>query len=199
MPERLDRQLAFLIEIDKMKTILRQTLLMDKSRQENDAEHSWHFAMMAMVLFEYAENNGINLNRVIRIALVHDLVEVYAGDTFAYDTAGSKSKEMREKEAADKLFALPPPEQGREIRALWDEFEAMETPESLYANAIDRFQPLLHNYMTDGHTWQIGGGVSIAQVYKRMEPIRHGAPGLWPTVEKIINESIERGYLRQET
>lgn len=194
MDNRLESQLKFLIEIDKMKSILRQTLLIDKSRRENDAEHSWHFAVMAMILHEHANNDSIDLNRVIRIALVHDLVEVYAGDTFAYDENESKTKALREKDAADRLFSLLPGDQGTEIRALWEEFEAMETPEALYANAIDRFHPLLHNYMTQGHTWR--GGVTSAQVYKRMEPIKHGAPGLWSKVEEIIRVSIENGWLK---
>jgi len=194
MNDKLKGQLAFLIEADKMKLILRQTLLIDKSRRENDAEHSWHLALMAMTLAEYTPL-AISLDRVIRMALVHDLVEIYAGDTFAYDTAGYQSKDKREKEAADKLFSLLPPEQGREYRALWEEFDAMQTPDALYASAIDRLQPFINNALTDGHTWVLHG-VTVDKVYKRMDPVRDALPALWEYVENVINENLKAGRIK---
>lgn len=196
MTEKLQKQLEFLIEVDKMKNVLRQTLLMDKSRQETDAEHSWHFALMAMTLFEYAAFPDVDLNRVIKMALVHDLVEVYAGDTFAYDTAGNETKEKREAEAADKLFSLLPDEQNREFRLLWEEFDAMQTHDSLYASAIDRFQPFLSNYKTEGHTWNLYR-VKEDKVYKRMEAVKYALPELWSFVEWVIQDAIEKGYIEK--
>jgi len=194
MTDKLKKQLEFLIEIDKMKNIFRQSLIIDKSRRENDAEHSWHFAVMAMTLFEYSKDANVSLDRVIKMALVHDLVEIYAGDTFAYDTAGYESKEAREKESADKLFGLLPAEQGAEYRELWEEFDGMETPDSLYAAAIDRFQPFLINYKADGHTWALHK-VTSDKVYKRMEAVKLAMPELWDFVEFVIRDSIEKGYI----
>lgn len=196
MNERFEKQLQFLIEVDKMKTILRQTLLVDQSRRENDAEHSWHFALMAMILYEYADQNKVNLLRVLKMALIHDLVEVYAGDTFAYDEAGYETKESREKAAAQKLFGMLPGDQTKDIRELWEEFDKMETPDSKYAAAIDRLQPFVNNYLTEGHTWK-KGNVTSDKVYKRMELVRQGMPELWEYVEKTIQDSIEKGYLKK--
>ena len=172
---RLEQQMRFLVEVDKMKSVYRRTILIDKTRRESDAEHSWHFALMAMLLAEYADPEKVDCARVIRMALVHDLIEIYAGDTFAYDVQGNQDKRQRETEAADKLFALLPEDQAAEIRALWEEFDAMETPDAQYAAAIDRLQPFLNNYLTQGHTWGLGG-VKSAQVYERMDPIRVALP-----------------------
>lgn len=194
---RLEQQMRFLVEVDKMKSVYRRTILIDKTRRESDAEHSWHFALMAMLLAEYADPEKVDCARVIRMALVHDLIEIYAGDTFAYDVQGNQDKRQRETEAADKLFALLPEDQAAEIRALWEEFDAMETPDAQYAAAIDRLQPFLNNYLTQGHTWGLGG-VKSAQVYERMDPIRVALPGVWPFVDKMIQESIEKGYLEKE-
>ena len=194
--ERFEKQLHFLVEIDKMKTVMRQTMLIDRSRQENDAEHSWHFAVMAMILQEYAAPANIDIAHVIKLALVHDLIEVYAGDTFAYDDASIASKATRENEAADKLFALLPSDQGDQIRALWTEFDEMKTPEAGYANAIDRLQPLINNHYTEGHTWR-KGHVPVAKVYKRMEPIKTAAPALWPFVEFVIADALEKGFIQK--
>lgn len=193
MDDRLDRQLRFLVEADKMKNVLRQTLLTDKSRRENDAEHSWHLALMALLLYEYAED-GVDLFRVLRMALVHDLIEIYAGDTFAYDVEGNKGKAEREAEAADRVFGMLPPEQGAELRALWEEFDAMETPDSRYAAAIDRLQPFLNNSVTDGYTWKLHG-VHKEQVLARMGMVRQAAPALWPFVERVIADAMEKGYI----
>lgn len=195
MNSRLGRQLDFLIEVDKMKTILRRTLLIDKSRRENDAEHSWHFALMAMILYEYADQSKVDLHRVLQMALVHDLIEIYAGDTFAYDDAGNETKQEREAQAADKLFGMLPEEQGRELRELWDEFDLMLTPDSQYAAALDRLQPFINNYLTEGYTWKLGN-VTSDKVYKRMDMVRIGAPGLWDFVVDTINDSIAKGYLK---
>ncbi len=193
MDERLKRQLDFLIEIDRMKSVLRQTLLADGSRRENDAEHSWHMAMMAMVLREYA-GGEIDLLRVLKMALVHDVIEVYAGDTFAYDERGNESKEAREREAADRLFGILPGDQNSGLRALWEEFDAMLTDDSRYAAAIDRLQPFINNYLTEGHTWK-HANVTSGEVYKRMDIIRVAAPALWPFVVDTIDASVEKGYL----
>jgi putative hydrolase of HD superfamily len=195
MNENLTLQLKFLAEADKMKSVPRQTILTDRSREENDAEHSWHFALMAMTLFEHAGIEGGDLNRVIKMALVHDLVEIYAGDTFAYDVRGYESKDEREKEAADKLFPLLPDDQALEYRRLWEEFDAMETPDALYASAVDRFQPFLNNYLTEGHTW-VKHGVTAEQVFKRMDPVRTALPELWRFVEFVVRESREKGFLK---
>ena len=193
---RLEQQMRFLVEVDKMKSVYRRTILIDKTRRESDAEHSWHFALMAMLLAEYADPEKVDCARVIRMALVHDLIEIYAGDTFAYDVQGNQDKRQRETEAADKLFALLPEDQAAEIRALWEEFDAMETPDGQYAAAIDRLQPFLNNYLTQGHTWGLGD-VKSAQVYERMDPIRVALPEVWPFVDKMIQESIEKGYLEE--
>jgi putative hydrolase of HD superfamily len=195
MNDKLKRQLAFLTEADKMKSVLRQTILTDKSREENDAEHSWHFALMALTLYEYAGIDGVDINRVIKMALVHDLVEIYAGDTFAYDANGYESKEKREKDAADKLFSMLPDAQASEYRSLWEEFDLMETPDALYASAVDRFQPFLNNYLTDGHTW-VKHGVTAEQVYKRMDPIKTALPELWEFIEFVVRDSRQKGYIK---
>ncbi len=192
--EKLKNQIAFVIEIDEMKRILRMNLHADGSKRENDAEHSWHLAVMAMLLEEYCAEK-VDIGRVIKIALVHDLVEVYAGDTFAYDSKGYEDKDEREKMAADKLFGMLDDEQAAFFRALWDEFEEKSTPESRYANAVDRLQPLLLNYLTDGHTWKLGD-VHAPQILKRMDIIRTATPELWHIVEGIIETSIEKGILK---
>lgn len=191
---RLEKQINFLAEIDKMKSVYRQTLLMDRSRRETDAEHSWHLAMMAMTLLEYRQDPSADLLRVLRMVLVHDLVEIYAGDTFAYDPEGNKTKEKREKEAADRLFAILPEEQGAEYRALWEEFDRQETPDARFAVAMDRLQPFLSNYMTQGHTWKLGH-VTEDQVRGRVGMIREAVPEIWPWVEEMLAECVQKGWL----
>jgi putative hydrolase of HD superfamily len=194
MNERLTKQLSFIMEIDKLKTVSRRTLVHDKSRQETDAEHSWHFAMMALVLLEYSAEEGVDVHRVIRMALVHDLVEIYAGDTFAYDTKGYEDKEEREQAAADRLFSLLPADQAAEYRGLWEEFDAMESADARYAAAVDRLQPLLNNHITDGYTWE-KYGVSAEQIYARMQPLRESLPALWGFVEQAVREAKEKGKI----
>lgn len=194
MNDRMHQQLTFLVELDQMKNVMRQTLLADSSRRESDAEHSWHLAMYAMLLAEHADE-PIDVNRVIRMVLVHDLIEIYAGDTFCYDAKGNEDKEERERLAADKLYAILPPDQAAEYRLLWEEFDRMDTPDSRFAAALDRIQPLINNYLTNGHTWKLGN-VKSAQVYKRMDPIRTGFPKLWAVAESIVKASIEKGILQ---
>ena len=148
---RLLKDIEFIVELDKMKSILRQTSLIDKSKRENDAEHSWHISVMAMVLSEYA-NEEIDVCKVIKMLLIHDLVEIYAGDTFCYDVEGNKDKKERELKAADKIFGMLDEDKGMELRKLWDEFEEMNTKEALFAASMDRLQPFFNNYFSGGGT-----------------------------------------------
>lgn len=191
--ERLDRQLKFSAEIDKMTAILRRTLLLDKSRRENDAEHSWHIAVMALLFEEYA-SEPVDIGHVIKMCVVHDLVEIYAGDTFAYDAEGNKTKAEREAKAADKLFLQLPEDQGREIRKLWEEFDGMETADSKYAACLDRLQPFFHNTLTDGHSW-VENKTDRAEVEKRMSVIKEFMPSVYPWVKKCIDSAVEKGWL----
>ena len=193
---RFKKQLEFLIKADKLKNVLRQTAVVDESRQETVAEHSWHFALTAATLLEYSNFPKIDILKVLKMALVHDLVEVYAGDTFAYDEAGYADKEEREKEAADRIFGLLPEEQAAEFRGLWEEFEAMETPEAVYAAAVDRLQPFINNYMTRGHTWRLHK-VTSDKVYRRMEVVKQAMPELWGFVDEVIRDSIKKGYIKE--
>ena len=194
MSDRLNQQLDFLYEVDKMKSVLRQTLILDKSRHENTAEHSWHFALMTVVFFEYCQLDNVDLNRVIRMALIHDLVEIYAGDTFAYDVKGNEEKELREQQAADKIFSMLPPDQAKEYRTLWEEFDKMDTNDAKYASAIDRLHPFLSNSKSEGYTWS-KHNVTLDQVYERMDPVRVAAPKLWELVESIISNALKKGYI----
>jgi len=196
MDEKFKQQLDFLVEVDKLKTIYRQTLLIDQSRRENDAEHSWHFALMAMVLYEYADQTKVNLARVLKMALLHDVVEIYAGDTFAFNEQDAVGAAEREKAAADVLFGLLPREQGREMKQLWQEFEQMETADAQFASAMDRLQPFINDYMTKGHTWGIGN-VTSDKVRSRMSVVKEAAPELWGFVEYVIESSVDMGYLRR--
>ena len=194
---RLAQQIQFIIEIDKLKRVLRQTLLTDESRQENSAEHSWHLAMMAILLAEYAPSSDVDVLHVIKMLLVHDLVEIDAGDTFCYDVLSNQSKAAREAEAATRIFGLLPEEQGAELRDLWEEFEVQESVNARFATALDRLQPLLHNQQTRGGTWRIHG-ITRDQVLRRMHPIQEGAPALWSFVEQVIEECVVAGYLSPE-
>lgn len=189
----IEKQLDFAAEIDKMTHILRRTLLIDGTRRENDAEHSWHIAMMALIFAPYMEEK-VNKEHAAALCLAHDLVEIYAGDTFAFDTAGYKTKEIREKQAADRLFSMLPDGQGEEVRALWEEFEAGSTAEAKLANCMDRLQPFLHNTLTDGHTW-VEGKVKAADVFNRMKPVKECMPSLWPWVESKIKTACGKGFI----
>lgn len=190
---RLQAQIQFIVEIDKLKHVLRQTLLMDKSRRENDAEHSWHLAMMAIVLAEYADPQ-VDLLRVLRMVLIHDLVEIDAGDTFCYDAIALQDQAEREEKAADRLFGLLPENLGQELRSLWEEFEKKETLDAQFAAALDRLQPLLHNYYTQGGTWR-KAGVTVEKVRKRMAPVAIGSPVLGEFVENLIQDAVRQGFI----
>ncbi|MGO8749101.1 MAG: HD domain-containing protein [Thermoguttaceae bacterium] len=196
MPDksRLDQQMEFLVEIDKLKQVFRRTWLTDKSRRENDAEHSWHLAVMVVMLREYAASPNLDMLRTAKMVLIHDLVEIDAGDTFFYDQAGQSDKGAREQKAADRIFSLLPPDQAAEIRDLWEEFERRTTPEARYAAALDRLQPILHNYHTQGKAWQ-EHGVTSAMVLARNRHIAEGSPALWDYLLGLLEDAVKRGYL----
>lgn len=192
--DRLRKQLEFVAEADRLKRILRQTLLTDGSRQENSAEHSWHLALMALVLSELAAWDRLDLFRVVKMALVHDLVEIDAGDTYCYDPEANHHKAEREERAAERIFGLLPEDQSREFRSLWDEFEARATPEAKFAAALDRLQPLMNNYQSGGRMW-LKHRIAIQQVYQRNRPMEEGAPALWEYAETLIRDALARGWL----
>jgi putative hydrolase of HD superfamily len=191
---RLEKQWDFIREIDKLKTVLRRTLLLDGSRYENDAEHSWHLAVMAVLLCEHANEPRLDLARVIRMVLVHDIVEIDAGDTYCYDEAGNRDKVAREQVAAGRLFGLLPDEQRQEFMSIWGEFEARETPEAKFAAALDRVQPLMHNFGTAGVVWK-SHGVRSGQVLERNRHVAEGSRVLWEFAESLIRDAVKRGYL----
>lgn len=190
--DRLARQVAFLVEVDKLKQVFRQSYLVDQQRKENDAEHSWHFAMMVAVLAEYA-GEDIDLLRVIKMALVHDLVEIDAGDVVVYDAAARAAQTQKEQAAADRLFGLLPDDQRDELRSLWNEFEARQTPEARFAKAVDRLGPILLNYCTQGRTWR-EHGIRPQQVLDTNGHIGEGAPEIWTLVQRIVTDARQRGY-----
>ena len=191
---RLAQQIAFLVEADKLKRVLRRSSISGKQRLENSAEHSWHLALMALVLAEHAAAPGLDLLRVLRMLVVHDLVEIDAGDTFAYDEAARKDQKEREERAAERIFALLPEAQGAELRSVWDEFEARRSPEARFAAALDRLQPMLLNYVNGGAGWQ-RHGVRADQVRDLNRSIDAGAPELWRYASQLIEDAIRRGYL----
>jgi len=193
--DRLETQLTFILEVEQLKQVFRQTLLIGDRRPENDAEHSWHLSMMAVLLVEHASAE-IDLLKVLKMLLIHDVVEIDAGDTFAYDEVANQDKEDREQMAADRLFGLLSPDQAKVMRALWDEFERRQSAEARYAAALDRLQPLLLNYHTEGTAWR-RHGVKKAQVVARNEHIGEGAPALWDYARKLIDQAVERGYLTE--
>jgi putative hydrolase of HD superfamily len=196
LPARLGQQIAFVVEIDRLKQVLRKTRLMDGSRNENSAEHSWHLALMAIVLAEHAAE-PIDLLRVLAMLLVHDLVEIDAGDTFAFDAEANLSRVEREQVAAERIFGMLPHDQGPPLRALWEEFEHGATPDARFAVALDRLEPLLCNHRNDGGTWR-EHHVARSAVLRRMAPIYHGAPPLWPFVEQVIEAADRAGALGEE-
>jgi putative hydrolases of HD superfamily len=191
--DRLTQQIAFIIEIDRLKQVLRQTYISDQSRPENTAEHSWHIALMATVLVEYAPPST-DLLHATKMLLIHDIVEIDAGDTFAFDELGNQSKAERENLAADRLFGLLPGDQGEELRSLWHEFEAQKTPTAQFAAALDRIQPLFLNQQNQGGTWK-KYSITRDRVVERMMPVKAGAPDLWGLVEGAIEECVAAGYL----
>jgi putative hydrolase of HD superfamily len=190
---RLADQIAFLVEADKLKSVLRRTPLTDGSRMENSAEHSWHLALAAMTLVEYAPA-GVNLGRVLELVTVHDLVEIDAGDTFAHDPAANATKLERELAAAERIFNLQPPDQALRVRALWDEFEANATAEARFANALDRVQALCQNMQSGGGSWA-AYAVTRAQVLGRMAPVEAALPDVWPFVVGVIDRFCAAGVI----
>lgn len=192
--ERLEKQIEFIKEIDKLKAIKRQTLLINEDRQENDAEHSWHLAMLAFLLSEYS-NEKIDVLKTIKMVLIHDIVEIDAGDTYCYDEEGYKTKADREIKAAERIFGLLPDDQYNEMKALWEEFEAMNTPESKFACVLDRLQPILLNYTKGGVSWR-KHGVKREQVEERNKCTQSGSEELYRYIMSIIANADEKGMFR---
>lgn len=193
--DRLTRQLAFIVEIGRLKHILRRTLTIHSDRNENDAEHSWHLAVMALVLAEYTEA-GVDVLRVVKMVLVHDLVEIDAGDIYCYSDHDPAEKLRREQEAAERIFALLPENQAGEVMELWRGFERGDTPEARFAAALDRLQPLLLNYHVGGKVWQ-EHGVRRHQVMQRAAPIGESSPGLWEYARDLIDRAVSEGILSE--
>jgi len=192
-PSRLEQQIQFIVEIDKLKSVRRRTSLIDGTRNENTAEHSWHLAVMAIVLAEYS-NQSVDLIRVMKMTLVHDLVEIDAGDTFFYDAQGELDKPVRERAAADRLFALLPPDQGAELRQLWEEFEARQTAEARFAAALDRLMPQLHNYYNEGGSWK-EHGITFDRVVAKNVTMNEGASTLWSWTQQLLQDAVAKGFL----
>ncbi len=194
MGERLDRQIAFLIEADKLKTVLRRNrVIAEPARRENDAEHTFHLALMAATLAEYADG-PVDTARVLKMLLVHDLVEIDAGDTFMYDPQAMASKDDRETRAAERIFGLLPDDQAAEFRALWEEFEGRRSDDARFAAALDRLHPLLGNCYTGGGAWK-EYGIRAPQVYARNVQINDGSRELWACARGLLEEAIRRGDL----
>jgi putative hydrolases of HD superfamily len=193
MNPRLHQQIQFLIEIDKLKHVFRRTKLLDGSRHENDAEHSWHLALMAMVLHEHS-NEPVEMSKVVKMVLIHDLVEIDAGDTFLYDENSESSKADAEAKAAMRAYGLLPEDQRREFLELWEEFERKETPEARFAAAIDRLEPLIQNSQTEGHAWMKYGITKDRVIAKNKPPLIGGSEELWAYAEKMLAECADKGY-----
>lgn len=193
---RLQEQVQFIVETDKAKNIFRQTYLADAQRKENDAEHSWHLALMAYLLQEYS-HEPVDVPKVMLMVLIHDLVEIDAGDTYAYDAEGATTKQSRETVAADRIFGILPEEQGKHFRSLWEEFEAYETADAKYAHMLDNFQPLLLNDASQGKSWK-EHQVKKSQIYKRNEKVRETFPEIWQCMSGIIDRYIESGHVKDE-
>ena len=194
MDERLKKQIDFLLEIDKEKEIYRQTHILGGKRRENDAEHAWHMAIMAFVLQEYA-NETVDVLRVMKMVLMHDLVEIYAGDTYAYDEGGKETQRERELAAADRIFGMLPEDQGKEFRTIWDEFEEKKTPEAKFARMLDNYQPLSLNNANQGGDWR-AHNVARSQVEKRNEISKEGSQVMGQVITDIIEENVRKGNLR---
>ena len=194
MDERLKKQLDFALEIDKEKNVFRQTHLSGHGRNENDAEHAWHMAIMAYLLREYS-NEPVDITRVMLMCLIHDVVEIDAGDTYAYDAEGLKTQKAREEAAKERIYSLLPEDQKKELAAIFDEFEESKTPESKFAHAMDNLQPLMLNNSNDGGDWR-EHGVSAKQVYGRQDRTKEGSEKLYEITEQIIKRHVEKGNLK---
>jgi putative hydrolase of HD superfamily len=191
---RLRRQVEFIVEVDRLKEVFRQNVVTVSRRRENDAEHSWHLCLCVLVLAEHADAPDLDVLRVLKMLILHDVVEIDAGDTFAYDAAGASSQHEREARGAERIFGLLPEDQAVEFRTLWEEFERQQTPEARFAAAVDRFQPMLLNARTDGHSWR-RHGVTAAQVMVRGTPIREACTPVWEYVVEMIRIAASRGEL----
>ena len=194
MDERLKKQLDFALEIDKEKNVFRQTHLSGHGRNENDAEHAWHMAIMAYLLREYS-NEPVDITRVMLMCLIHDVVEIDAGDTYAYDAEGLKTQKAREEAAKERIYSLLPEDQKKELAAVFDEFEESKTPESKFAHAMDNLQPLMLSNSNDGGDWR-EHGVSAKQVYGRQDRTKEGSEKLYEITEQIIKKHVEKGNLK---
>jgi len=192
--DRLGRQIAFMVEVDKLKEVFRQTKLINSHRQENDAEHSWHLCLTVILLAEYANSPDLDVLRVLKMVILHDLVEIDAGDTFAYDTARMVDQHEREARAADRIFGMLPDDQTAEFRACWDEFEAQETPEAQFALSCDRFQPMLLNLMTDGASWK-EHGITHDRVVARNGCVEKGSKPMWERMFAMLEEAVKLGIV----
>jgi len=191
---RLAQQIRFIIEADKLKEIFRQTLVTQSRRRENDAEHSWHLTLLVIILAEHSNVQPLDVLRVLKMLIIHDLVEIDAGDTFAYDTARMADQHEREAKAAERIFGLLPTDQASELRALWDEFEARTTPESKFAAAVDRFQPMLLNCLTEGAAWK-NHGVTSDRVIARNKHVAEGSTAIWEYASQMIADAVKCGHL----
>jgi putative hydrolase of HD superfamily len=193
---RLEKQIQFLLEIDKLKSVYRRTYLIDADRLENTAEHSWHLAILALLLAEHA-NEPLDISKVVKMVLIHDIVEIDAGDTYFYDMQAAADKAERERAAAQRIFGILPADQALEFRELWEEFESGATPESRFASALDRFIPQLHNFHTRGRTWK-EHDVSAERVLARNVTISRGSTALWEWTQALIARAVAEGLLKEK-
>ncbi len=192
--DRLERQMRFILEVDRLKDVARRTRVVQSRRLENSAEHTWHIVLMAVLLAEHADHAGLDLMRVVRMLLIHDIVEIDAGDTFGYDAAAHADKHARERRAADRLFGLLPPDQAASYRALWNEFEAEATPEAKFALALDRLQAVMLNCALQGGSWT-EHGVKLDQILARNGVIAEGSTALWQHIRRHIDALVAQGRI----
>lgn len=191
--QRLEKQIQFIIAADQVKNVLRQNYIIDNTRRENDAEHSWHLALMAIILFEYRKIKDLDLLKIIKMVIIHDLVEIEAGDSFAYSVIENMDKRQREEKAAQNIFGILPEDNKEEMLSLWHEFEALETNEAQFASTLDRLQPLIHNYKTEASGWK-NYKVNKEDVIERNRSTKEIAPELWRYIEEMIEEIEKKGY-----
>jgi putative hydrolase of HD superfamily len=195
-PVRLSQQMKFIAEVDKLKHVVRESWLVDASRKETDAEHSWHIMVMALLLSEYANHTELDIFKVMKMLLIHDIVEIDAGDTFIYDKEHSKDQNDRELKAAQRIFGLLPPDQQNEFVTLWEEFEAMQTPEAKFARAIDSMQPLLLAYLNGGCSWRIHSIIK-PQVIATKKHMDKGSTPLWEYTQELLGDAVKKGILKE--